>query len=389
MRVLVVPKWYPWPERPVFGIFCREHARALAGAHDVVVLASEAVPSPPFALFTLHDGIEDGLRTLRLRYRRPRFRPAAMAVQILGMLVALARLRREGWRPEIVHAHVFSAGLPALVLGRLSRAPVVITEHFTWFQRGMIGGYDRLTARLAFRFADLVAPVSADLGRHILALAPRARIRVVPNVVDTEAFHPPVDRARGAGAGPARLLTVASLSQKKGHGDLLAALVQLRERESAPAVALQLVGEGELRGELERTVARLGLSDAVMFDGERPKEEVARLMREADLFVLPSRFENLPCVLIEAMASGLPAVATAVGGVPELLDGTGAVLCPPEDPGALADAIVTGLADRDDVDPAALSAQARSRFGYETICRTWTEIYAVLRSGSSSAGISS
>ena len=75
MRVLVVPKWYPWPDRPVLGSFCREQARALSTAHDVVVLASDAVWAPEFRFFELSDGVEDGLRTLRLRYRRPRFRP--------------------------------------------------------------------------------------------------------------------------------------------------------------------------------------------------------------------------------------------------------------------------------------------------------------------------
>ena len=121
MRVLVVPKWYPWPDRPVFGAFCREHAHALAREHDVVVLASDAVRGAGFAAYELGDALEDGLRTMRVSYRRPEFRPAAMATQLAGLLSALGRLRGEGWRPEIVHAHVYSAGLPALALGRLSR----------------------------------------------------------------------------------------------------------------------------------------------------------------------------------------------------------------------------------------------------------------------------
>ena len=77
-RILVVPKWYPWPERPVFGIFCREHARALATRHEVIVLASLATPKPDFALYRLTDEVEDGIRTLRVRYRRPRLRPFSM-----------------------------------------------------------------------------------------------------------------------------------------------------------------------------------------------------------------------------------------------------------------------------------------------------------------------
>ena len=382
MRVLVVPKWYPWPDRPVFGVFCREQARALAGRHEVVVLASDAVRSPAFAVFELSDAVEDGLRTLRVRYRRPRFRPAAMGCQITGMLMALRRLRRDGWDPEIVHAHVYSAGIPALILGRLSGAKVVISEHYTGFQRGLIRGYDRFTARLAFRYADLVAPVSLNLARDVQAVEPRAQVQVVENVVDTDVFHPPAGRGH-APDGSARLLTVAALTAKKGHADLLAALAELRRERQ---VTLDLVGGGELRGELNERAQRLGVAKAVRFHGERPKEEVAELMREADLFVLPSRFENLPCVLIEAIASGLPSVAAAVGGVPELLDGNGGVLVRPGDPRALAAAIACALDHRWEIDPEALAASARRRFSYEVFERTWTQIYDEL---SSSAGTTS
>jgi len=368
LRVLVVPKWYPWPDRPVFGAFCREHARALATQHEVVVLASLAMPRPGFAIFRLEDTVEDGIRTLRVRYRRPFLRPAAMGFQLLGMLAAWRRLRREGWRADVVHAHVFEAAPPALALGRLSRAPVVITEHYTGFQRGLVKGYDRLLAKLSFERADLVAPVSEELAGHLRALAPRATLEVVPNVVDTETFEPDGGRE----VGSRRLLNVAALAEKKGHRFLLEALRDL------PDATLDIVGDGELRAELERHAAELGLAGRVRFLGERSKQEVAELMRAADLFVLPSLAENLPVVLIEAQASGLAAVATSVGGVPELVDDAAGMLVPPGDPTALAAAIRTTL-DRD-VDSAALAARARDRYGYEAISGRWTAIYERLLS---------
>ncbi len=384
MRVLVVPKWYPWPDRPAFGIFCREQARAVARRHDVVVLASEALSAPDFAGFTLEDGTEEGLRTIRLRYRRPRLRPAAMGFQIAGMLSALGRLRVRGWKPDIVHAHVYSAGLPAVLLGRRSGAPVIVSEHYTGFQRGLITGSDRFTARMAFRHADLVAPVSEPLAAKVRALAPAARIRVVDNVVDTEVFHPP---ARPPGSPPpARLLTVAALAAKKGHAHLLDALAML---VSGREVTLDLVGAGERRGELEARVRELGLSGIVRFRGELPREGVAALMRESHLFVLPSLFENLPCVLIEAMASGLPSVATAVGGVPDLLaDGAG-LLCAPADPAALAQAISGALAALPDFDRGRMAARAQARFGYEALGRRWSEIYDEVASSTGSTRRSS
>jgi len=373
LKVLVVPKWYPWPEEPVLGQFCREHARALATRHDVVVLASRAMRSPGFAAFAVTDEVEDELRTIRVRYRRPRVRAPAMVCQLAGMLVALARLRREGLRPDVVHAHVFSAGLPALLLGRLSGAPVVVTEHYTGFARGLVRGADLLTARLAFTGADLVAPVSAELAEHLRRVAPRARMKVLPNTVDTDTFHPPSgERANGR----SRLVNVGALAEKKGQGYLLEALERLRrERDD---VELDLVGGGELRERLETQAERLGLAEVVRFHGETPKEEVAELMRRADLFVLPSLHENLPCVLIEAMATGLPSVATRVGGVPELIDERAGVLVGSGDSAALAGGIREAL-DRD-FDPLQIARRARERYSYEAVARQWTEVYEELPS---------
>ena len=364
-RILVVPKWYPWPERPVFGIFCREHARALATRHEVTVLASLATPKPDFALYRLTDEVEDGIRTLRVRYRRPLLRPFSMACQLLGMLAALRRLRRGRFRPDVVHAHVFSAALPALVLARLSRAPLVVTEHYTGFQRGLITGADRLTARVAFERADLVAPVSRELAGHLREIAPGARIEVHPNTVDTEVFTPTTHGGHGP---PRRLLNVAALAEKKGHGYLLDALSRLHD------VRLDVVGDGELREELESRAR--GLEAPVRFHGELPKEQVARMMGEADLFVLPSTHETFGAVLIEAMACGLPSVATRVGGVPEVLDDSAGELVEPRDPAALAAAIERVLARS--FDPEALARQARERYGYDAFAKEWTAVYEEL-----------
>jgi glycosyltransferase involved in cell wall biosynthesis len=378
VKVLIVPKWYPWPDRPVWGLFCREQARVVARTNEVVVLPSDAVRSPPFAAWDLEEDADEEPRTLRLRYRRPALRPAAMALNVGGALAALRRLRREGFVPDVVHAHVYSAGLPALAVARRSGAPLVVSEHYTGFQRGQITGTDRLTAEAAFRGADLVAPVSEELAARLRPLAGRTSMRVVPNPVDTDLFHP----AEGPRPeGPPRLLCVAWLDPKKGHRFLLEALAALGRDD----VTLDLVGGGELRAELEAEAARLELSGRVRFLGPLAKEDVAELMRRADLFVLPSLHENLPVVLAEAMASGLPAVATRVGGVEEVLDPDAGVLVPPRDPEALAGAIRESL-ERSPPDAATLAARARERFGYEALGRTWDEIYAEL---SSSAGSSS
>ncbi len=163
--------------------------------------------------------------------------------------------------------------------------------------------------------------------------------------------------------------------------DLLAALAAFRDA-GHPAVTLTIAGDGELRAQLEQRAGELDLAGAVRFVGAVPKQRVAALMREADLFVLSSHHENLPCVLLEAMASGLPSVATDVGGVAELLaPGTG-VICPPHRPEALAEAI--DAAAHTAFDPEALAARAAARYGYAPFRERWTTLYAELGSSAGS-----
>jgi glycosyltransferase involved in cell wall biosynthesis len=292
---------------------------------------------------------------------------------VAGALAALRRLKGEGFVPDVVHAHVYSAGLPALAVARRAGAPLVVTEHYTGFERGLVSGTDLLTAKAAFRGAALVTPVSHELAERLRPLAGDTPMRVVANPVDTEVFHP------GAGPrpeGPPRLLSVAWLDAKKGHRFLLDALAGL-DRDD---VTLDLVGGGDLRPELEAQAARLGLTGRVRFLGPLAKAGVAELMRASDLFVLASLHENLPVVLAEAMASGLPSVATQVGGVEELIDRPDAgALVEPGNARALAGAIREAL-DRPRPDPAALAARAEERFGYAALGRTWDEIYEGLAS---------
>ena len=254
---------------------------------------------------------------------------------------------------DVVHAHFFLAGLPAVLF---QRRPVVVSEHWSVFlpedpaELGFGGG---LAARVTFRRAALVLPVSEALRRGIEASGMRARFRVVPNVVDTTLFRP--------GDGPREgLLAVGLLYEAKGFDVLLAALAQL------PGLHLRLVGDGPLRGRLEAQAARLGVAERVDFHGLAPKHEVAELMRAARLVVVPSRFETSAVVAMEALASGAPVVATAVGALPELLADGGGLVVRGGDPDELAAGIRRALAtDLVDVSEAVRERHSPERIGGE------------------------
>jgi glycosyltransferase involved in cell wall biosynthesis len=369
LRCLVVATWYPSARRPADGIFVRETARAVARAADVAVLFAEpAAPGEPPARC---DRVEDGLRTVRIAFRPLPTRRASLPLRLLALRAGFERLAATGFAPDVIHAHVYLGGAGAVLLGRRARVPVVVTEHLGAFVGGTIGGPQRRLARWVYERADLTCPVSDDLARRLAALAPGARLRTMSNVVDTTIFHPDGDRS----GGPPRLLAVGTLEPRKRFDHLLYALAALRARGP---VLLDVAGSGPMRGALETLARRLGVADAVTFLGHQDPRAVAELMRRADVLVLPSRVENQPVVLLEAQACGLPAVATDVGGVAEVVDEAAGRLVAPGDERALADAIAGVLAQPERYDRAALSARARARHGHEAVAGRWDAVYREL-----------
>jgi glycosyltransferase involved in cell wall biosynthesis len=370
LRVLFTPDWYPWPEQPLSGVFCREQAHAVSRVAEVAVLTwrrDDRLRVP----FTLEDAHEDGLRTLRVRYARTRIPRTGLAFKLAGSLKAIGGLARDRWLPDVIHAHEYGAAPVALTLGALARAPTVMSEHYSGFALGTVPERERRRARWAFERSRIVCPVSHNLARHIQTLAPRARVEPVPNVVDTETFAP--GRASCRAESP-RLITVGSLVPIKGHEHLVEAIAQLRE--TGRDVPLDVVGDGPLRADLAQLARERGVDDLVCFHGRKEKAEVADAMRRADAFVLSSLWENLPCVVLEAMSVGLPIVATRVGGVPEVLAPEQGLMVEPGSSSAIADGVEQVLSRLGSYDREALRAKAITGFGYDAIARRWAKVYA-------------
>lgn len=376
LKILHIAEWYPSKKNPVAGIFVREHVKATALYNDVAVICNEGVETNIRGLYQIEDNIEDGIRTLRVQYKKSPIPKTTYLIYLWAVFRAFRKLLKDGFRPDIIHAHVYEAGVPAVLIGKLYGLPVIITEHFSGFPRGLVRGIQKLKAKFAFEQADLVCPVSEDLKRHIEFYGIRARFHVVPNVVDTSLFHPAENEDRAQEGDKKHLLLVALLDPIKGIPYLLEALARLKEKRDD--FVLDIVGDGPNRAEYEELSYKLGLQNIVRFHGLKTKQEVAEFMRKADVFVLPSEWENLPCVLIEAMASGLPIVATKVGGIPEIVNEKMGFLVLPRDTEALARAIDYMLDHYQDYSTEELFKYARGRFSYEAIGKQLSEIYKVV-----------
>jgi glycosyltransferase involved in cell wall biosynthesis len=272
----------------------------------------------------------------------------------------LARIISKG-RFDVVHNHNFAAlsvGLPASILGR-ARA-VVRTEHNVTRDRGLGRHY---LSRLAALREDAQIGVSGVVwSTHTQrGRVPPGRFVTIWNGIDEARLVPAGDRAsvRGELGLPDDAivcLNVGSLTAQKNRRNLLDALARLSDIESLRAL---VVGAGPEENRLRTHAEELGLSDRVLFLGERV--DVPDLLAASDMFVLSSDWEGLPITILEAMAAGVPCVSTAVGGVPEVLtDGVTGLTVEPGDPGALADGIRT-LA-RDPELRARMAGAARDEF---------------------------
>jgi glycosyltransferase involved in cell wall biosynthesis len=293
---------------------------------------------------------------------------------------AIARILRDTG-PAVVHTHGYRPDVVDAPIARRAGIPTVTTVH------GFTGGgrrnrlYEWLQER-AFRRFDAVVAVSRPLADLLSARGvPGARLRTIVNAwLPSGAPLARLEARARLGVDPdrPRIGWVGRLSAEKGADLFVEALAQLDDR----TVAASVVGTGPLLAALERRAARLGLADRLSFHGIVP--DAGRLMAAFDVFVLSSRTEGTPIVLFEAVAAGVPVVATAVGGVPDVVTDTEAALVPAGEARALAAAIARTLAEPAAAAARAAAATRRLRTRYAS--GPWFEAYETLYTDLQAAG---
>mgnify|MGYP005813944521 CR=1 FL=1 len=327
---LISSSFYGGPERQILGL-----ARQMPEDYRTVfLLFSEGGRCGAF----LEQVRRHGLAGIELMKNIPHVR--AMAREIADHLrhLEVDILCCSGYKADLV-------GLPA---ARWAGIPVVSLVHGWTAATGKVRFYEVLD-RLWLRWMDRAICVSEGQAAKVRrAGVPESRIAVIRNAIDAEPFEVS-DPAYGERLraffphAPARIVGAAGrLSPEKGYGVLVAAAaIVVRER---PDVGFVHFGDGPLRADVARRIEAEGLQGRFVLGGFR--EDATRFFAHMDLFVLPSFTEGLPVVALEAYASGVPVVATAVGGNPEVVaDGVDGYLAPPGDPGTLAGRILDALAD--------------------------------------------
>jgi glycosyltransferase involved in cell wall biosynthesis len=356
LRVTVVSTFYPNTSDPYRAVFVRNLTVAMARRGVSIEVVSPVPYAPPWparpdwrALRAIAPReLRDGMEVSHPRFAViPRFASLAGFTYAFGVAGTLRKLRDRG-AADVVHVHcAYPDGVAVARLARRYRLPFVITAHGSDInvyanRRGI-----HPQVRAAVEQADAVVAVSAALRSRIQQLAPASSARVVRIPCcgfDPATFFPASreEARRAVGLQPVRKLVVfvGQLVPIKALDDLMDAWRRgLGNGAFNQDDRLLLIGDGPLRTRLQAVAARDSMGTVVL-TGSMPQERIAGYLRAANLLCLPSLNEGLPNVVVEALASGIPVVATDVGGLKELIvPERNGLLVPPSRPDLLADAL--------------------------------------------------
>jgi glycosyltransferase involved in cell wall biosynthesis len=394
MNILHLLSWFPTPDDPTLGNFCVRMIDALPeDCHSVILSVCDGKNMTKS--FEVKE-IEGAHHTHVQIYIRP---PKINAIRKLKMLrmyqYGLNYIKKRFFTPDLIHLHVaYPLGQVALLWKKLFGYKYVMTEHWTIYQpqnkEVLVGGLKRKIVEIANN-AELIMPVSFDLQHCMEGHGVHNRFKVIYNLVNTDMFklrQPCIDsiqhtNLRGKCSAfdgvndmhvwKKHILHISTLrDEAKNFSGILRVIERLRQQRDD--FELHVIHDYEAP-EFKAFVKEHHLEDCVIFHGKKTSAEVAEAYQNADFFVLFSNFENLPCVIVEAFASGVPVLSTAVGGIAEILSPERGILIAQGDEEALLQGMIQMLDHSSEYDHEAIRQYALSTFSNDIIGKQIFEAY--------------
>lgn len=374
--ILWLASWYPNKNDRFDGDFIQRHARAAAVYHDVhvifVVDADMQLPKEEEWNYTT------GLTEQIIYFKKKKGFTARIRKQLTWRNVfqkAIKHYIDKNGLPDIVHVHVpWKAGLIALWIKRKYGIDFIVTEHWTIYNDGIPSSFEKKTfaiRKLMRRIFDSsvgIIPVSINLSETLRQIFSVKTIAVINNVVDSTLFHFSEKKYSRF-----TFIHVSNMSPMKNVTILMTAFKIFLQKTNA---LVNLVFVGNKIDDFVKYAEGLTLLDkSIFFRGEVSYREVAEEMQRCHCFVLSSIAENSPCVIGEALCSGLPVIATSVGGVSELVNETNGKVIPSKDVEALVAAMVTVYNNYSTYNCQQIAEAASKKFGYSAIAEKFDELY--------------
>jgi teichuronic acid biosynthesis glycosyltransferase TuaC len=341
LRVLTLTPFFPSAQDPGQGGFIAEPLAMMKSFG----ISNEVIAARPFYRGTRYS--KNPAVTWKNYFSMPGNAglPTAGAFLAAHILPAILKMHRE--TPfDVIHAHAaLPCGHAAAIVGRRLSIPFVVSVHgldafFTRQAGALTGNWCRRVAEEAYRSASAVICISQKVREQVISKT-RANATLVYNGVDTEKFFPEIEPS-----AQLKFLSVGNLTAIKGHALLLRAFA--RVLTDVPDSSLEIIGDGPEREKLAGLTAKLGIASSVHFSGPQDRDYVADAMRQCAVFVLPSTYEGLGCVYLEAMACAKPAIGCRGQGIEEVIEqGKSGMLVTPESEHELTGAMLALLRDED------------------------------------------
>jgi glycosyltransferase involved in cell wall biosynthesis len=380
MKVLWLASWYPNQTRPYEGDFIQRHARSVTAYSKVtVVYLSQAGESlniyNPQSIEQEKDNVVEKIIFFEFKKTGVKWfdKVKYNIIYYKTYKKLITEYIKTNGRPDIVHVHVpMKAGMIALWMKRRWRIPYIVSEQSSLYNRFSPGNFHqrsfiyRHNVKRVFNKAEAVTNVSAVVADELKVLFDLFEVKVIHNTVNTFLFN-----YQKYTPSKFRFIHVSTLTHQKNVEGILNAVKGLSKLRQD----FELVIVGPVGPELIEMISTLNLASLVICTGEINYPEVASQMQNASAFVLFSRHENFPCVIVEALCCGLPCIATNVGGVREAVNNDNGIMIKSECEVELTEAMAKMMNEYRRFDRSKIAEEAQKKFSYTTIGKQFYELY--------------
>lgn len=367
LNILFLCSWYPSRVLPTNGDFVQRHAEAVAIQHKVTI-AHVITDKKVTQNIEITDEIINSVRTL-IAYIKPTKNPI---IKYFRFKKAYTLLLKKVEKIDVAHVNVlFPTGLIALALKRKRNIPYIITEHHSIYHKPYnieIGFIEYYLSKRIVKKASIVVPVSKDLAKSMQNYGLEGNYETVPNVIDTSLFLPKKEQTKKQFT----LLHVSNMVPLKNVEGILRVVKKLE----AKLESFHFYFIGGQATEYKEQASKLAINlKQVTFINHIEHKELISYFQKADVFVLFSDIENLPCVIPEAFSCGTPVISSNVGGISEYFPEDFGILVAPNNETQLLDAIVKLHTDYKVKSPVEMHDYVINNFSKEHINKAFTKLY--------------
>lgn len=372
MKIFIIARGYPSEQDPTWGCFEKDQALAIhLQGHQVTVLSVDTRFRLYWRKLGVQCSVHNNIATFNI-FLMPQAMLFFLPQKIKNWFYAwqleilYKRAVKQYGIPDVIYSHYLHNTLKAIPLRQKYKIPIVAMEHWSQMAYSPIPSNTISTAKLAYASIDQLLTVSSALKNNIKQQVGVDSV-VVPNMVGKEFHYTTYNKTQ---RHTIHLITTGRLIPEK-HFDML---IQAIANISSLPLRLSIIGDGSEKNKLQKLTTQLQVEDKVQLMGHKSKQEIVALLQDSDIFVLPSQSETFGVAYIEALACGLPIIATDCGGPQDIVTNSNGILIPINDQQALEQAIIQMTSNLSSYNHESIAEDCQNRFSSNNVAKQITQI---------------